>query len=52
MFKSRYHRDGSVTLWNVYTQTWERGFTFEDRVLASLSVEDRAKVQKHFAKEN
>lgn len=47
MFKTTYHRDGSVTLWNVYTQQWERTSKPSDHVLASLSYGERRRVCRH-----
>lgn len=45
--KMTYHRDGTVTLWNVYTQQWERLRRPSDSVLGSLNCKDRARVIKH-----
>lgn len=45
--KITYHRDGTVTLWNVYFQQWERTERPSDRVLASLDQKDKARVIKH-----
>lgn len=42
-----YHRDGTVTLWNAYTQTWDRARRFSDGVLSSLSPEERSRVLRH-----
>lgn len=47
MFKTTYHNDGTVTLWNVYEQNWERGASFSDAVLASLAIEERQAVENH-----
>ena len=44
---TRYHRDRSVTLWDVFRQAWARTSAPSDRVLASLSAEERAKVIRH-----
>ena len=46
-FKTRYHRDGSVTVWDVYQQQWVRTTRPEDRVLASLSTDERERVMAH-----
>jgi hypothetical protein len=46
-YGATYHRDGTVTLWNVYTRQWERGRAFSDDVLASLSAKERARVLRH-----
>ena len=47
-FKSTFHRDGSVTVWNVYRQGWQRAAaeSISDSVLASLSGQERARVQR------
>ena len=44
-----YHRDGTVTLWDVYTQRRERYRTVPDRVLASLTHAERERVLRHTA---
>ena len=44
------HRDGSVTLWDVYTQSWQRGTSLSDRVSASLTTSERDRVERHFAR--
>ena len=49
-FKTTFHRDHTVTLWNVYTQQWVRLSDPSDRLLASLSPKEREKVQRHVAK--
>jgi len=41
------HRDGSVTLWNVYTSSWLRTTRPEDSVLASLRTDERELVMEH-----
>lgn len=46
-FETRYHANGDVTIWDVYRQQWCRTDSPEDRVLASLSEEERAKVLSH-----
>jgi len=46
-FDTKYHSDGTVTLWNVYEQQWERGSLFPDHVWASLSNEERRKIHQH-----
>lgn len=51
MFRTKYHRDYSVTLWNVYRQQWVRyRGSLPDSVSASLSYVERQKVSKHLAK--
>lgn len=47
IFRTTFHRDGSVTIWNVYTQQWMRTRAPGDRVLASLEPRERARVIRH-----
>lgn len=47
MLETRFHRDGTVTVWNVYTQQWERTGNPSDRVLASLETQERRRVMRH-----
>ena len=42
-----YHRDGTVTVWDVYTQTWRRTGRPSDALLASISEPQRARVIRH-----
>lgn len=44
------HRDGSVTVWDVYTQSWQRGTSLSDRVSASLTAGQRARITRHLAR--
>ena len=46
-FRTTYHRDHTVTMWNVYTQGWHRTGTPSPRILASLTPEERARVMRH-----
>jgi hypothetical protein len=48
--KSIVHRDGTVTIWNVFTQAWERTRRPSDAVLASLDPRTRARVLAHLAR--
>jgi hypothetical protein len=45
--KTRYHRDGTVTLWDVYTQQWVRTSRPSDRQLAALPSEERERTIRH-----
>lgn len=45
------HRNGEVTLWDVYTQQWVRGSDPSDQLLASLDADERDRVLAHLAKE-
>ena len=45
--RTTYHRDGSVTIWSVYRQQWERGIDVALADLAAMSVRERARVWRH-----
>jgi hypothetical protein len=45
--KITFHRDRTVTFWNVYSQRWERKGTLSDEELASLPEEKRTRVLRH-----
>lgn len=47
VFAIKFHADGTATLWNVYTQQWERTGSPGDQLLASLPVGDREQVLSH-----
>ena len=49
--KTKFHRDGSVTVWDVYCQQWVRTFRPVDYVLASLPSKVRDRVMQHCAME-
>ncbi len=46
-FRTTYHRDGTVTYWCVYTQTWQRSGRLSDSTLATLSSQERGRVLRH-----
>lgn len=46
-YATTYHRDRSVTVWDVYRQSWLRTSRPSDQVLASLSSSERDRVKKH-----
>jgi len=48
-FATKYHRDGTVTVWDVYRQAWTRTAAPSDRVLASLTEAERARIARHVA---
>ena len=47
-YKTTFHRDNTVTFWNVYEQAWNRteASQISDRDLASMSESDRKRVIK------
>lgn len=49
-YDSTYHRDGTLTYWNVYKQKWERGRDIPDHILATFDAKDRARTLKHISR--
>lgn len=47
MFRTKFHRDRTVTIWNVYTQSWERTARPSADMLATLSHKERERVIRH-----
>lgn len=45
--KTSYHRDGSVTYWSVYSQTWQRASAVSDCELAAMGHDERERVLRH-----
>jgi hypothetical protein len=43
-----YHRDGTVTYWDVYSQSWARvrADRISDRTLSTMSDEERARIHR------
>jgi hypothetical protein len=50
LFGTTFHRDGSITVWDVYEQRWRRTSRPDDEILASLSVKERERVEKHISR--
>lgn len=46
-YATTFHRDNTVTVWDVYTQQWLRTSRPSDRILASLSHSERCRVMLH-----
>ncbi len=44
---TQYHGDHTITVWNIYTQSWTRTGTPSDRLLASLNPQDRQRAITH-----
>jgi len=48
-YQTKYHRDGTVTVWDVYRQQWTRreasDVYADDRVMASLPAYDRLRIE-------
>lgn len=49
IYATTYHRDGKVTLWDVYAQRWVTTSQVRDEVLASLPADERQRVIRHLA---
>lgn len=47
-YRTVYHRDGSVSWWSVYSQSWHRTWTLPpDADLAAMSVAERKRIERH-----
>jgi len=46
-YGSTYHRDGTITYWDVYLQRWRRSSQLSDRALATLGAGERDRVLRH-----
>jgi len=46
-YRTTFHRDGTVTIWDVYTQSWLRTSRPRDEVLASCSPQERDRIIRH-----
>jgi hypothetical protein len=47
-YKTTFHRDGTVTLWNVFRQQWTRrdAAAISDELLATLTPAERARIER------
>jgi hypothetical protein len=45
--KTIYHRDRTVTVWNIYAQCWARMARVPDHILATLTERERARIARH-----
>lgn len=44
------HRDGTVTYWSVYRESWvRRAFAVPDEELAAMNQQERARVIRHLS---
>jgi len=46
-YATTYHRDNTVTIWDVYQQAWVRLSQVSDLILASLGDVERERVKRH-----
>ena len=46
-FKTRFHRDATITLWDVHTQSWERTRRPSDAQLAAMPAAERERAIRH-----
>jgi hypothetical protein len=49
-FRSTLHRDGSASVWCVYTQQWQRVRELSSSMSATLSTTERERVNAHFSR--
>jgi hypothetical protein len=51
-YKTKFHKDGTITIWNIYRQQWERhrADQIPDDVLASVGTIERERIYKHAGK--
>ena len=47
--KTKFHRNATVTIWDVYSQSWLRTARPTDAQLAALPAAERERVQRHTA---
>ena len=45
-YATTFHRDGTVTVWDVYSQSWVRTSRPSDRVLSACRS-DRERIKRH-----
>ncbi len=47
-YRTTFHRDGTVTIWDVYQQGWRRclATAVPDAIMASLSRAERERIQR------
>ena len=48
-YRTTYHRDGTITVWDVYTQSWCRRLPagrVPTQILATLSDRERARIAR------
>ena len=52
-FRTKFHRDDTITVWDVYSQSWTRldASQVPDEILASLSAGERRRIARMVAKE-
>jgi hypothetical protein len=50
-YRATYHRDGTVTLWSVYQQSWVRTGHVSDEELAARDERERARIIRHTARQ-
>jgi len=46
-YRTTYHRDGTVTVWDCHQQRWRRTGNPSDQLLASLAADERERVIRH-----
>ena len=46
-YRTVYHRDRTVTLWDVYAQQWTRTASPSNEVYSSLTAPERVRIMAH-----
>lgn len=46
-YRTTYHRNGTVTVWDVFQQVWTRTRRPSDAVLASMDAPERNRIMRH-----
>jgi hypothetical protein len=48
-YKTKFHKDGTITIWNIYLQQWERhqADQIPNDVLASVGDIERDRIYNH-----
>ena len=47
MYETKYHADGTVTVWNCLINQWQTLSAISDELSATLNDEERAKIAAH-----
>lgn len=48
--KTTYHRDGTVTWWDLYVEQWIRVDHFTDQQWATMSEPEFSRIERHLAR--
>lgn len=48
--RTTFHKDGTMTYWSVYSQTWRRSYGISNDDLRAMSPQMQAKVSAHMVR--